>query len=148
MRVLLQRVLNSQVSIDNIVHSSIGHGLLILLGIEGDDTAEDLDWIVPKILQMRIFNDANGKMNKSILEVDGQLLIVSQFTLYASTKKGNRPSFIGAARPEVAIPIYHEFIERCSLKTETKSGVFGADMKVTLTNDGPVTIWLDSKNKE
>ena len=150
MKVVLQRVNNASVSIDGKVHSSIESGLLILLGIEHEDEKTDVDWLVSKIVGLRIFNDVDGKMNLSNDELKGEYLVVSQFTLHASTKKGNRPSYIKAARPEVAIPLYEYFKQQLSLisQTDVKSGVFGADMKVSLTNDGPVTIIIDSKNKE
>jgi D-tyrosyl-tRNA(Tyr) deacylase len=148
MRALIQRVSEASIKIDGEVYSTIDSGLLVLLGIENDDSQVDIDWLVKKISLMRIFEDADGKMNKSVIDVNGSLLIVSQFTLHASTKKGNRPSFINAARPEFAIPLYEQFIEDFKELLPVKTGDFGADMKVTLVNDGPVTIWLDSKNKE
>lgn len=148
MRVLIQRVSEASVKIEGKVKSKISQGLLILLGIEQADSEEDISWLVKKISQMRIFEDTEGKMNKSVLNVEGSLLVVSQFTLHASTKKGNRPSFINAARPEVAIPLYEKFVSECESLLPTTTGEFGADMKVALVNDGPVTIWLDSKNKE
>lgn len=149
MRVLIQRVSEASVTIDNTISGRIGQGLLILLGIEQEDGQEDIDWLVKKISQLRIFSDENGKMNWSVSDVAGSLLVVSQFTLHASTKKGNRPSYIKAARPEIAIPLYKAFIE--SLEAQNllvETGEFGADMKVSLVNDGPVTIWMDSKKKE
>lgn len=149
MRVLVQRVSEAQVRIDDKVQGSIQRGFVLLLGIGNDDLKEDADWLIRKITQMRIFNDSEMKMNLSIQDITGEFLIISQFTLHANTKKGNRPSFIDAARPEVAIPLYEYFlteIRKTQLKVET--GVFGADMQVQLTNDGPVTIWIDSKNKE
>ena len=150
MRVLIQRVSEASVTIDGTIHGEIGRGLLILLGIETEDTHEDIDWLVRKIISLRIFNDADGKMNHSIEDLGGEFLLISQFTLHASTKKGNRPSYIKAARPETAIPLYEKFGQelrkQSNLKVET--GVFGADMKVKLLNDGPVTIWIDSKNRE
>jgi len=150
MRILLQRVSEASVTIKKNVHSSISTGLLLLVGIEESDSNEDIDWLVRKILNMRIFSDEQGKMNLSLLDVEGEILIVSQFTLYASCKKGNRPSFVRSAQPEVAIPLYEEFIRSIQnhLTSEVKTGVFGADMKLESTNDGPVTILLDSKNKE
>jgi len=150
MKVVLQRVNNASVTIDEKVHSFIDRGLLILLGIEHEDEKTDVDWLVSKIVGLRIFNDAEGKMNLSNDELNGEYLVVSQFTLHASTKKGNRPSYIKAARPEVAIPLYEYFKQQLSLisQTDVKSGVFSADMKVSLINDGPVTIIIDSKNKE
>ncbi|AKP51992.1 D-aminoacyl-tRNA deacylase [Cyclobacterium amurskyense] len=149
MIVVLQRVKKASVSIDANEKSAIGPGLLLLLGIETADTSEDISWICRKVVNMRIFTDQQGVMNESILERDGDVLIVSQFTLHASTKKGNRPSYIKAARPEVAIPLYEQFIEEMTnqLKKPVSTGEFGADMQVSLINDGPVTIILDSKNK-
>ena len=149
MIVVLQRVKKASVSIDANEKSAIGPGLLLLLGIETADTSEDISWICRKVVNMRIFTDQQGVMNESILERDGDVLIVSQFTLHASTKKGNRPSYIKAARPEVAIPLYDQFIEEMTnqLKKPVSTGEFGADMQVSLINDGPVTIILDSKNK-
>ena len=150
MRILLQRVSEASVTIKKNAHSSISTGLLLLVGIEESDSNEDIDWLVRKILNMRIFSDEQGKMNLSLLDVEGEILIVSQFTLYASCKKGNRPSFVRSAQPEVAISLYEEFIRSIQnhLTSEVKTGVFGADMKLESTNDGPVTILLDSKNKE
>ena len=149
MRVILQRVLSASVTIDEAIYSQINHGLLILLGVTHNDTKEDIEWLVQKIINLRIFNDEAGKMNRSIQDVQGEFLVVSQFTLFASTKKGNRPSFITSARPEIAIPLYETFIDEIK-KTGivTRTGVFGADMQVGLVNDGPVTIIIDSKNKE
>ena len=149
MRVVIQRVSNASVTIDNTIFSEINAGLLLLLGIEDEDTQEDIEWLLKKTRSMRIFNDTDAKMNLSLEDVAGEVLVVSQFTLHASTKKGNRPSFIKSARPEIAIPLYEKFIEllkESSLNIQT--GVFGANMKVSLTNDGPVTICLDSKRKE
>jgi D-tyrosyl-tRNA(Tyr) deacylase len=150
MRVVIQRVSKASVSIGEEIYSQIQQGLLILLGIENNDTAEDVKWLSNKIANLRIFSDENGQMNKSILDVKGQVLVVSQFTLHAKTKKGNRPSFTEAARPEIAIPLYETFIKRLSLdaQQEVQTGKFGADMQVSLCNDGPVTILIDSKNKE
>ncbi|MCK6638843.1 MAG: D-aminoacyl-tRNA deacylase [Bacteroidia bacterium] len=150
MRVLIQRVLQASVTIDGKEHSSIGAGMLVLAGIEEADNDEDIEWLVQKITGLRIFNDNNGVMNIAIGEAGGEILAVSQFTLHASTKKGNRPSYIKAAKPDVAIPLYDKFVQRLSNATagKVKTGVFGADMKVALVNDGPVTIWIDSKNKE
>lgn len=149
MRVVIQRVLESSVSINNTIHSSIEKGLLILLGIEAEDNKEDIDWLANKISNLRIFNDSVGKMNLSLLDIKGEALIVSQFTLHASTKKGTRPSFIKAAKPEIAIPLYERFKSTMNLKlgNEVKSGEFGADMKISLINDGPVTIIIDSKDR-
>lgn len=150
MRLVIQRVSKASVSIDNIVHSAIKAGLLVLLGIEDADDENDIDWLVSKLINIRIFSDAEGKMNLSVKEINGDVLLVSQFTLHASSKKGNRPSFIKAARPEKAIPLYESFIKKCNteLGKECKTGIFGADMKVELINDGPVTIFVDSKIRE
>ncbi len=150
MRVVIQRVTEASLEIDGNVHSEISRGLVVLLGIEHPDSQEDVDYLVAKLLNLRIFNDAEGKMNLSLQEVQGELLVVSQFTLHASTKKGNRPSYIRAARPEHAIPLYESFIKSCYilLPDKTKTGVFGEDMKISLVNDGPVTICMDSKNRE
>ena len=150
MRIILQRVSEASVSIDGLIKGQIEIGLLLFLGIEENDSKEDVEWLIQKINAMRIFNDAEGKMNCSIQDVKGRYLVVSQFTLFASTKKGNRPSFIKAARPEKAIPLYEEFIEQLKYKSNlnVQSGEFGADMKVSLLNDGTVTILIDSKNRE
>lgn len=145
MRVVIQRVSHAKVEIEAEPVAAIGVGLLILLGIEHEDTQEDIEWLVAKIQKMRIFADQAGAMNLSVEDVSGEILIVSQFTLHASTKKGNRPGFIKAARPEVAIPLYEEFLSHF---VNAKMGRFGADMQVTLCNDGPVTIIMDSKNRE
>ena len=149
MRVVIQRVSTASVSIDGAVHSSIGPGLLILLGIGHEDGEEDIDYLVKKIAALRIFNDAAGVMNRSVLEVGGEALVVSQFTLMASTRKGNRPSYIGAAGHEKAIPLYERFCECLSaaLGKPVATGSFGADMQVSLVNDGPVTICIDSRNR-
>lgn len=150
MRVVVQRVSEASVTIDGLVKSAIGHGLLVLLGIAENDTTTDADWLIQKIVQLRIFPDENGLMNLSIKQIDGELLLVSQFTLFASTKKGNRPSFTAAAKPEKAIPLYQYFTEKMVLALEKNigTGEFGADMKIALVNDGPVTIIIDTKNKE
>ena len=150
MRAILQRVSTAVVEIDKKIVGAIGQGLLLFVGIEEADTTIDIDWLCRKIVNMRIFGDENGNMNLSIKDVDGQLLVVSQFTLHASTKKGNRPSFIKAANPEFANKMYEDFKAHISkdLDKPVQSGKFGADMKVSLVNDGPVTIVLDSKNKE
>lgn len=150
MRVVLQRVSEASVSIEGQVKAKIGVGFLVLLGITQEDTSQDIDWLTQKIVGLRIFNDANGAMNVSIGDVDGAILVISQFTLHASTKKGNRPSFLAAARPEHAIPLYEEFVRTLSRKHEKEvyTGTFGADMKVSLINDGPVTITIDSLNRE
>lgn len=147
---VIQRVSEASVKIDNEIVGQIDAGMMVLLGVEEADDREDADWLIQKILGLRIFNDEEGKMNKSIAEINGRFLIVSQFTLYASTKKGNRPSYIRAARPEHAIPLYNYFIEQLGELSNTKieTGKFGADMKVSLTNDGPVTILIDSKSRE
>ncbi|WP_299209215.1 D-aminoacyl-tRNA deacylase [uncultured Dokdonia sp.] len=150
MRVIIQRVSEASVTINDLVKSSIAQGFLVLLGITHEDTQEDIEWLTNKIIGLRIFSDANGAMNLSIKDIDGDLLVISQFTLHASTKKGNRPSFLEAARPEVAIPLYENFVSTLSRKRtkEVYTGEFGADMKVRLLNDGPVTITIDSKNRE
>lgn len=150
MRVVIQRVSKSSVTIDGRVKGSIGPGLLVLVGIEDADTVEDIEWIAAKIVNFRIFNDAAGVMNVSVKDSGGDILLISQFTLHASTKKGNRPSYIKAARPEVAIPIYEQLIVQLEnqLEKPIQTGTFGADMKVELLNDGPVTLVVDSKNKE
>jgi len=150
MRILIQRVSEASVTIEESVNGKIATGLLLLLGVEPNDTEEDADWLVRKVSSLRIFNDEDGVMNLSATDIKGEYLVISQFTLHASTKKGNRPSYIKAARPEQAIPLYEYFIQQLDAVTETKvqKGIFGADMKVGLINDGPVTIWVDSKNKE
>lgn len=150
MRVVIQRVSEASVTIDGTLTAQINKGLLILLGIETEDTQEDCDWLLKKIVALRIFPDADGVMNCAVQEVNGELVVVSQFTLHASTKKGNRPSYIKAARPEFAIPLYDYFIHQLQalVHSNVQSGVFGADMKVSLINDGPVTILIDSKLKE
>lgn len=150
MRVVVQRVKEARVSIRRQVKSSIGEGLLVLLGIEEADSQEDIDWLCRKITDLRIFNDENGVMNRSIMETGGDIIVVSQFTLIASTRKGNRPSYIRAARPDVSIPLYEAFCRHIStrLGKPIGTGEFGADMQVSLLNDGPVTICMDTKNKE
>jgi D-tyrosyl-tRNA(Tyr) deacylase len=150
MRVVIQRVKNASVRVDEQVVGAIDHGLLLLLGITQEDNTEDIEWLCRKIVQMRIFGDENDLMNKSLLDIDGEVLVISQFTLHASTKKGNRPSFISAARPEQAIPLYEQFISVIQdyVPKKVQTGIFGADMKVNLLNDGPVTITMDSKNRE
>jgi D-tyrosyl-tRNA(Tyr) deacylase len=150
LKVVIQRVLEASVVVDEKIHSEIKQGLLVLVGFEHEDTPEDLQWTAKKIVDLRIFNDPNGLMNLSVQDINGDVLVVSQFTLHAATKKGNRPSFIKAARPEVAIPLYEQFIKIIDvlIGKKCKTGVFGADMKVSLINDGPVTIILDSKMKE
>lgn len=150
MRVLLQRASQASVTIEDQIHSQIGAGLVILLGIEEADGQDDIDWLVQKITRMRIFGDAEGKMNCSLMEVGGDALVVSQFTLHASIRKGNRPSFVRAATPNHAEPLYEKFCSAMEkeIGKSVGRGVFGADMQVVLTNDGPVTIWIDSKNRE
>ena len=150
MRVVIQRVTNASVTVESKVVAEIQKGLLVFVGIEEADTQEDLDWLVTKITQLRIFNDENEVMNLSVQDIDGDVLVVSQFTLHAATKKGNRPSYIKAAKPDFAIPMYERFVKTLESKLGKKvpTGIFGADMKVLLLNDGPVTIQIDSKNKE
>jgi len=150
MRAVIQRVSRASVTINGNVHSQIGNGLLVLLGIEDADTNEDIGWLSGKIVNLRIFDDTNGVMNVSIKETGGDILLVSQFTLHASTKKGNRPSYIRASKPDFAIPVYEKMIQQLSedLGKNVSTGEFGADMKVELLNDGPVTIVVDTKNKE
>jgi len=150
MRIVIQRVSHASVTIEGNVKSKIGKGFLILLGIGEDDTVEDIDWLVKKVVNLRVFDDENGVMNRSILDTGGDIIVVSQFTLMASYKKGNRPSWIRAARHEISIPLYNAFVERLSagLEKPVGTGEFGADMKVELLNDGPVTICMDTKNKE
>jgi len=150
MRVVIQRVSEASVTIDRSVVSQIGQGLLVLLGVESADAEEDAEWLASKLCQMRIFSDLEGKMNLSLQDIAGEVLVVSQFTLHASTKKGNRPSFIRAARPEQAIPLYEHFVRAVEtlLGRPVKTGVFAAEMKVALVNDGPVTITMDSKARE
>lgn len=150
MRVVIQRVSQASVVIDSDMKAAIGAGFLILLGIETEDNEKDADWLVKKIAQLRVFSDENGLMNKDINDTNGEILVVSQFTLQASYKKGNRPSFIKAARPEQAVPLYEYFIKQLETAAgkPVATGTFGADMKVSLVNDGPVTIWMDSKQPE
>lgn len=150
MRVIIQRVSHASVTIDGACKSAIGTGMLILVGIEEADGAEDIEWLCKKSINLRIFDDENGVMNKSILDTDGEILVISQFTLHASTRKGNRPSYIKAAKPEISIPLYEQFCRElsASLGKGIGTGTFGADMKVELLNDGPVTICMDTKNKE
>lgn len=150
MRVIIQRVSQASVAVNGKVISAIENGYLILLGITQNDTQKDIDWLTKKIVNLRIFNDENNIMNRSLLDVDGNVIVVSQFTLHASTKKGNRPSYIYAAKPEIAIPLYEKFVHQLEyeLGREVGTGIFGADMKVSLVNDGPVTIIIDSKSKE
>lgn len=150
MRILIQRVKSASVSINNEIHSSIAKGLLILVGIEEADNQEDIDWLCKKASQLRIFDDEKGVMNLSVKDINGEVLIVSQFTLQAKTAKGNRPSYIKAAKPEISIPLYEKFCANMQelIEKEVKTGVFGADMQISLINDGPVTIWMDSKEKD
>ena len=150
MRAILQRVTSCSVTINHQTKSQIGNGLLILLGIEENDTEADIYWLVKKIIQMRIFSDENGKMNLSVQDINGEILVVSQFTLFASTKKGNRPSFARSAKPEIAVPLYEKFIGETEkiFGKNIQTGTFGADMKVQILNDGPVTIIIDSKQAE
>ena len=150
MRVIIQRVSEASVTIDGKVNAKIGRGLLVLLGIEDADGQEDIEWLCKKISQLRIFSDSDGKMNLSVQDVGGEIIVVSQFTLHASTKKGNRPSYIQAAKPDVAIPLYEEFVQTLKEVSglNVGTGEFGADMKVALLNDGPVTIAMDTKVKE
>jgi D-tyrosyl-tRNA(Tyr) deacylase len=150
MRAVIQRVSKASVTIDNAIYSQINNGLLVLLGIEDADTVEDIEWLSGKIVNLRIFNDENGVMNVAVKDIGGDILVVSQFTLHASTKKGNRPSYIKASKPEYAVPMYEKFVQQLSkeLGKTVKTGLFGADMKVELLNDGPVTIVIDTKNKE
>ncbi len=150
MRFVIQRVTEASVTIDNNIHSSITQGFVVLVGIEELDTTEDVIWLCSKLISLRVFSDEEGKMNLSLQDIKGDVLLVSQFTLFASTKKGNRPSFIKSAKPDVAIPLYEYCISQLSsiLQKPIKTGIFGADMKVSLINDGPVTILMDSKNKE
>lgn len=150
MRIVIQRVAEASVVIAQKTVANISKGLVILLGVEAEDTTEDIQWLTSKIVNLRIFPDENGVMNLSVKDMDGEIIVVSQFTLHASTKKGNRPSYIKAARPEIAIPLYTHFIDRLTLDfgKPIQTGQFGADMKINLINDGPVTIVMDSKSKE
>lgn len=150
MRTVIQRVQYCSVKIDGTVRSNIGPGLFVLLGIEDKDSQEDIGWLTRKIAALRIFDDENGVMNRSVMDVDGEIMVVSQFTLHASTKKGNRPSYIYASKPDIAIPLYEQFCDEMGIQLgkEVKTGEFGADMKIELVNDGPVTILIDSQNKE
>lgn len=150
MRAVIQRVTEASCKVDGQITGSITHGFLVLLGIEDADTREDLEWLAQKIVNMRVFGDENGLMNKALADIDGNILLISQFTLFAATKKGNRPGFTRAARPDKAIPLYEEMKKQLSqlLGKEVACGIFGADMKISLLNDGPVTIVMDTKNKE
>ena len=150
MKVVIQRVAEASVTVDQKIVASIGHGLLILVGVEDQDTHEDIDWLINKITNLRIFSDANQVMNLSVKDTNGDIIVVSQFTLHASTKKGNRPSYLKAAKPEISMPMYQQFVAtlEIALGKKVQTGIFAADMKVALLNDGPVTIIIDSKNKE
>ncbi len=150
MRAVLQRVTSASCTVDGQITGQIDTGFLVLLGVEDADTTEDVQWLAQKIVGMRVFSDENGLMNKALADVDGSILLISQFTLFAQTKKGNRPSFIRAARPEKAIPLYENMIELLNtlIGKTTATGIFGADMKISLVNDGPVTITMDTKNRE
>lgn len=150
MKVVIQRVAEASVIVDDKIVADIQKGLLILVGIEDADNQEDIDWLAGKIANIRVFNDENGVMNLSIQDVDGDIIVVSQFTLHAATKKGNRPSYIKASKPEIAIPLYEKFVQQLEkeLGKKVQTGIFGADMKVSLLNDGPVTIMIDSKKRE
>lgn len=150
MRVVLQRVSSASVTIENKTVATIQKGLLVLVGIEDADNQEDVDWLVNKIINIRIFGDENDVMNLSVADIDGDIIVVSQFTLHAATKKGNRPSYIKASKPDIAIPLYENFVQKMkfALGKRIQTGVFGADMQVALVNDGPVTIMIDSKNRE
>ena len=150
MRIIIQRVREASVTIDEKLYSSIGQGMMILVGIEEADSDEDIAYLTKKVVNMRIFDDVDGVMNRSVLDTQGEILVVSQFTLHASTKKGNRPSYITAAKPDISVPLYEKFCAELSLALgkPVKTGVFGADMQCTLINDGPVTIFMDRKNKE
>lgn len=150
MRTVIQRVQHCSVTIDGQLKSNIGNGMLVLVGIEDRDTQEDIEWLCKKIANLRIFDDENGVMNRSVIDTGGEVMVVSQFTLHASTKKGNRPSYIHASKPDFAIPIYESFCAEMGLQIgkNVATGVFGADMKIELLNDGPVTILIDSQNKE
>ncbi len=150
MRTVIQRVQHCSVTIDGQLKSNIGNGMLVLVGIEDRDTQEDIEWLCKKITNLRIFDDENGVMNRSVIDTGGEVMVVSQFTLHASTKKGNRPSYIHASKPDFAIPMYESFCAEMGLQIgkNVATGVFGADMKIELLNDGPVTILIDSQNKE
>ena len=150
MRVIIQRVLEASVTIEGVLKSKINQGLLILVGIEDVDIQEDINWLCAKIANLRIFSDEQGLMNFSVIDINGELLVISQFTLFANTKKGNRPSYIRSSKPDFAIPMYENFVKTLAEVTqkEIQTGEFGADMKVNLLNDGPVTIWIDSKDRQ
>ena len=150
MRLIIQRVKQASVSIENNIHGAIDQGLMVLVGIENEDNEEDINWLTNKLIGLRIFSDSEGKMNLSIKEIGGNILVVSQFTLFASTVKGNRPSFIKSAKPDIAVPLYEKFVEQLQKQSglDIQTGKFGADMQISLINDGPVTIFIDSKNRE
>ncbi len=150
MRAIIQRVSKAEVSINNEIHGSINKGLMVLIGIENSDSKEDIVWMANKLIGLRIFSDSEGKMNLSVKEIGGNILVVSQFTLFASTAKGNRPSFIRSAKPEISIPIYNDFVATLKQLSglNIQTGIFGADMQINLINDGPVTIFIDTKNRE
>ncbi|MBP1669086.1 MAG: D-tyrosyl-tRNA(Tyr) deacylase [Bacteroidetes bacterium] len=150
MRAIIQRVKEASIFIKDSLHASVKEGLLVFVGIEDSDNRDDIEWLAGKIVRLRIFNDHNGIMNLPVTEMQGEIMVVSQFTLHASTRKGNRPSYIKAAKPEIAIPLYEAFIHQLEMEwnRKVKTGVFGADMKISLVNDGPVTIFMDTKNKE
>ena len=149
MKIVIQRVSEASVTINQRIEGEIKQGLVVLLGIVNEDTQEDIDWLIKKVLNLRIFGDKDGIMNLSLLDINGEILLISQFTLQASTKKGNRPSYIKAAKPDIAIPLYEQFISRLerAFNKKISTGIFGADMKVALVNDGPVTLIMDSKNR-
>jgi D-tyrosyl-tRNA(Tyr) deacylase len=150
MRALIQRVKEAFITINSSLHASVRNGLLVFIGIEDSDNHDDIEWLTGKIVRLRVFNDKNGIMNLPVTEINGEIMVVSQFTLHASTRKGNRPSYSKAAKPEIAIPLYEAFINRLEkeFKKPVKTGLFGADMKISLINDGPVTIYMDTKIKE
>lgn len=150
MRLIIQRVKQASVSIENNIHGAIDQGLMVLVGIENEDNEEDINWLTNKLIGLRIFSDSEGKMNLSIKEIEGNILVVSQFTLFASTVKGNRPSFIKSAKPDIAVPLYEKFVEQLQKQSglDIQTGKFGADMQISLINDGPVTIFIDSKIRE
>lgn len=150
MRLIIQRVKQASVSIENNIHGAIDQGLMVLVGIENEDNEDDINWLTNKLIGLRIFSDSEGKMNLSIKEIGGNILVVSQFTLFASTVKGNRPSFIKSAKPDIAVPLYEKFVEQLQKQSglDIQTGKFGADMQISLINDGPVTIFIDSKNRE
>jgi len=150
MRAIIQRVKKASILIKDSLHASVGNGLLVFIGIEDSDNRDDIEWLAGKIVRLRIFNDKNGIMNLSVQEISGEIMVVSQFTLHASTRKGNRPSYMKASKPEIAIPLYEAFVDEIEKEFHkaVKTGLFGADMKVSLVNDGPVTLFMDTKNKE